>query len=142
MMAGDKERISAPLAYTYAFFFGFVAALVPALISIYNPHRYEQDPLFTPDAVRNTMVAVLIAVPVVWLFGRKWPTRLVMRFVLSGIVLSIVACVFVALSSARPMHQSGPFNLAAAFSATIAIPCVGLVSALVSNKLLGGRDEA
>ncbi|MEX2242573.1 MAG: hypothetical protein WD716_01875 [Fimbriimonadaceae bacterium] len=142
MATGDRSHVSMPLAIAYALFFGFVVALVPAFVSIYNPHRYEQDPLFTPDALRNTLVAVLVAVPVVWLFGRRWPTRLIVRFIVAGIVLCAIAGVLLALSASRPMREAGPVKFVAALSATIAIPCVGLVSALISNKLLGGRDEA
>ena len=142
MTTGERSHVSMPLAIAYAFFFGFAVALVPGFVSIYNPHRYAQDPLFMPDAVRNTLVAVLVAVPVVWFFGRRWPTRLIVKFIVAGLVLCAIAVVFLAISASRPMREAGPFSFVAALSATIAIPCVGLVSALISNKLLGGRDEA
>lgn len=113
---------------------GLAAAVLSALVSIYNPHAYAEDPLFQPEAVRNTLVAVAIAVPLAWLFGRKWSGKLVNGLLVTGLVLLGLAIVSLLLAAAQPMSKAGPFLTVAAISAAIAIPCNALLTMAILKQ--------
>ena len=113
---------------------GVCAAIVPAIVSIYNPHAYAQDPLFEPQAVRGALIAVTIATPLAWLFARNWSPKLVNRLFFAGLALLImcVAALFVAGSQA--MRSAGPWLTIAAVSGAISIPCMALLTQAILKQ--------
>lgn len=134
MQTNGTYRSVSPVAIAMAYLIGFASAVVPAIVSVYNPHQYEADPILEPTAVRNVMVAVAIAVPLAWLFARRWPKKLVGKLAGTGVVLTLLSIALLGFASSRPMGESGIYLSIATIAATIAIPCTALLTNLFLSK--------
>ncbi len=113
---------------------GFTASLVPGLVSIYNPHQYEADPVIQPQAVMPVLIVATVATVVMWLFGRKWSQKTVASLIVLGLVLTVVAIVALMLAASQQMRQAGPLLFVAAVAGNVAIPCVALLSVLITKQ--------
>ena len=134
MQAKGAYRSMSPLAVAMAYAVGLVASVVPALISVYNPHQYATDPIFEPVAVRNVLVAVAVAAPLAWWFGRFWPRPLVNRLAGAGVALTLASGIAVGIASSQPMSAAGPYLSAATLLATLAIPSTALVTVAILKQ--------
>ena len=120
---------------------GFVASLLPALVSIYNPHQYATDPLFIPDAVRNVSVATVFIVLVTWFFARRWSPALVVWLFVAGLVLTVASFALVCIASAVPSERAGGLMLGIELTGTLAIPCMALLGVVWANSRAGGGSD-
>ncbi len=112
----------------------YVAVLVPGLVSVYNPHQYEHDPLFQPDAVRPVFVVALAAVAVMWFFARNWSARTVNIVLVLGLVLTSLEVTTLVLASMQPMRQAGPLHFTTGVLGILAMPSVAVLSVAVAGR--------
>ena len=120
---------------------GLVASWIPGFVSVYNPYQAELDPryyapepIITQPALVNTLLASVIATVVMWYFARKWSGNTIAVLFVLGIVLTIASVVFLMVAASQPVGQSGVILFLRAWTGTIAMPCVSVLSVIMPRK--------
>jgi MFS superfamily sulfate permease-like transporter len=117
-----------PLQLIVGLVVAYAAVLVPGILSVYNPHQYEANPLFQPEAIKPVFVVAIVAVAVMWLFARKWSEKTVYIVLGTGLALTALQVTALTLASMQPMRQAGPLLFTTAVLGILAVPCVSVLS--------------
>lgn len=122
-----------PLSYVFRFLISLVMAFIPAMVSIYDPHKLYGGPTFMAPAVKNVAVFTVIVVPVMWLLARKWSLTTLQRIFVAGLVLTGLALIVTSID-ARGTSLGGVRLLTFEIAGSIAIPCVSIFGLLIGKK--------